>query len=119
MLSVIAILADEFDEAVDGLLLWDILLDTLLGFIKRYLTTTCAYVTVVGIGHLTRTIHNTTHDTNLQTHEILRGSLDLGNGLLKIVERTATTRTGDIFGLGKLDSCSLKNAISKVNKLTS
>ena len=43
---------------------------------------------------------------------MLGGSLDVGDGLLKIVERATTTRTRDVFGLGAAQSCSLKNSES-------
>ena len=105
---------DQFEKFLDGFFLGDILLDTFLRLVERDLTTTSSYITVIGIGHLARTVHDAAHDAYLQSHKILRGSLDLGNGLLKVIERTATARTGDILRLRELDARCLKDGIREL-----
>ena len=105
------IFADELDEAIYSLFLRDVLLDTLLGFVEGDLATTSTYIAVIGIGHLTWAVHNTAHDTYLQSHHILRSSLDLSNGLLQIIERTTTAWARDILGLGKLKSLDRKSVV--------
>ena len=113
LFNQLSVLADELDEAVDGLFLRDVLFDTLLSLVEGDLASTCTYIAVVGIGHLTRAIHDTAHDADLKSHQVLSSRLNLGDGLLKIVKRTTTSRTGDILGLGKLDAGSLEDAISQ------
>ena len=114
-LKLASILTDERDEALNSLLLGDILLYALLGLVERYLAATCTHIAIVGISHLTRAVHNTTHDTNLQAHHILGGSLDLGDSLLQVVECATATRALDILGLGKLDAGGLKDGIGQLH----
>ena len=106
-----SVLADEFEEFVDGLGLGDILFYTLFGAIERDLTTSRTDIAIVGISHLTGTVDDTTHDTDLQAYKILRSGFDLGDGFLEVVERAPTTWAGDVFGLGELHSCGLQNTV--------
>ena len=85
-------------------------------FIEANLATTGTDVAVVRIRHLTGTIDDAAHNTNFQTYQMTGGSLDLGYGLLQVVERTTTARAGDILCLGELNAGSLKDAIGKVVK---
>ena len=64
----------------------DILLYANLLAVEAYLVWTGAHITIVGICHFARTIHDAAHDTNLQTLQVLGGLLDLGNGFAEIVE---------------------------------
>ena len=116
-LFLAAVFADEFDKTFYSLFFGNILLDTLLGLVERDFTTSGTYVTVVGIGHLTRTIYDTAHDTYLQAYHVLGGSFNLGDGFLQIVERTTATWARDILGLGKLDTGSLQNGVRKLYQL--
>ena len=47
---------------------------------------------------------------------MLNRRLDLGDGLLQVVERTTTTRTRDILRLRKLDARCLKDAVGKFHE---
>ena len=105
------VVVDELQQALHSLFLGDILLHALLTFIKGDLAPTCTHIAVVGIGHLARTIHDAAHDADLQAYQMAGSRLDTSNGLLQIVERTATPRAGDIFGLGKLDAGSLEDGV--------
>ena len=105
---------DQFEKFLDGFFLGDILLDTFLRLVERDLTTTSSYITVIGIGHLARTVHDAAHDAYLQSHEILRGCLDAGDGLLQVIERAPTTGTGDILRLRELDARCLKDGIREL-----
>ena len=117
-LLLISVFADEVEQFLDGLFLRDILFHAFLGFIEGDLTAPSTYITVVGIGHLTRTVDDTTHDADLQTHEVFRGSLDLGDGLLQVIERTPTTRTRDILRLCELDARGLQDAVGKFHEFS-
>ena len=45
------------------------------------------------------------------------GCLDAGDGVLQVIERATTAGTGDVFRLGELDACGLKDGIRKTCKL--
>ena len=81
------------------MLFGDILLDALLLLVEAHLATSCAYIAIVGIGHLTWTIDDAAHDGNLQSLEVRCGRLDAGDGLLQVVERTSTAGARDILRL--------------------
>ena len=106
-ISLCPILTDEFEKFIDSLFLRNVLLYTLLGFVKGYRASSCTDIAIVGIGHLARNIDDATHDSDLQTNEVFRCSLDLGNRLLQIVKRTSTAWSGDILCLRELNSCRL------------
>ena len=90
-----SVLADQFEQLLYGLGLGDVLLNTFLGLVEGDLTSAGTDIAVVGIRHLTRAVHNTAHDTDLQAHEILRGSFDLGDGLLKVVASSTSFSDGN------------------------
>ena len=104
---------DELKKFLDGFFLGDVFLDTFLGFVEGDLAATCAYVAIVGICHLTWAIDDTTHDADLETYEIFGGCLDLGDGLLEVVERAAAAWAGDVLGLGELDAGGLEDGIGQ------
>ena len=104
---------------VNSLSLGDVLLNALLSTIEADLSSTCTHIAIVGIGHLTGSVDDTSHDTNLQTYQMTGSSLNLGNSLLKVVECTSAARTRDILSLGEFYTRSLQNAVSKVLKLFS
>ena len=63
-----SVLSNQFEQAVDGLCLRDILLDTFLGPIEGNLATTGTDIAVIGICHLAGAIDDTAHDAYLQTY---------------------------------------------------
>ena len=55
---------DQFEKFLDGFFLGDVFLDTFLRLVERDLTTTSSYISVIGIGHLTGTVHDAAHDAS-------------------------------------------------------
>ena len=108
-----AVVTDEFEKFLYSLFLRDVLFHTLLGLVETDLSTACTYITVISISHLARTVDDTSHDTYLQSHEVLRCRLNLGDGFLEVIERTSATRTGDVFGLGKLNTGGLEDSVGE------
>ena len=53
---------NELQEAFHRFFCRDVLLYTFLATIERHLSARSSYITIVGISHFTRTIHNTSHD---------------------------------------------------------
>ena len=76
--------------------------------VEAYSVRTGTYVAVIGIRHFAWTIHDTAHDTYLQTLEMLSCLLDLGDGFTKIVEGSAASRTTDILCLAGAQTGCLK-----------
>ena len=90
---------DEGEQMLYCHLLGNILFYANLLAVETYSVRTGTYVAVIGIRHFAWTIHDTAHDTYLQTLEMLGCLLDLGDGFTKIVEGSAASRTTDILGL--------------------
>ena len=95
----VATLLDEMDQVLYGLCLRYTLLDALLSLVEVDLPRSCTYIAVVCIGHLSRTIDDTAHDTDLEPLEVCCSCLDLSDGALQVVEGTATARATDELGL--------------------
>ena len=95
-----------------GFFFGDVLFYTFLLAVETDLSATGSYVTVVGIGHFSGTVDDTSHNTYLQTLHILRGFLDALNSGAQIIKRAATARTGDIFGLGEFHAGGLEYRIA-------
>ena len=76
--------------------------------VEAYSVRTGTYVAVIGIRHFAWPIHDTAHDTYLQTLEMLGCLLYLGDGFTKIVEGSAASRTTDILGLAGAQTGCLK-----------
>ena len=98
---------NEAEKVVDGLSFGDAMLDTFLLVIERYLARTGTDITVVGISHLTGTIDDTSHNSDLQTLHVLRSLLYAGYRGAQIVESATAARTGDILRLYHSESSGL------------
>ena len=90
---VFGVVVNELQKPFYGLLLGYVLEHTLLAFVKRNLPASGTNVAVVGIGHLARTVDDAAHDAYLQSYQMAGGRLDALDGVLKVVERTATAGT--------------------------
>ena len=101
----------QSQQMFNGLFFRYVLLNAFFLTIETNLSATGSYVTVVGIGHFSRAVDDTSHDTYLQALHILRGFLDALDGSAQIIKRAATARTGDILGLGELHAGGLENGI--------
>ena len=66
----VAVVLDQLDKVFHSFLLGDIFLHQFFLPVERYLSVLCSHVAVIGIGHLTRTIHNTTHNPDLQVPQV-------------------------------------------------
>ena len=89
-IAPVAILLDEGDEAVDGIGLGDVHLDALLALVEADFASGGTHVAIVGIGHLTRTVDNAAHDSNLEVGEVGGGLLHAVYGGLQIKQGAAT-----------------------------
>ena len=75
---------NQGEKLGDGVFLGDVFEHTLFATIEANFAAACAYIALIGICHLARTIHNTTHDTNFQSLQVRCGCFYLGYGLLQI-----------------------------------
>ena len=78
-------------------------------FIEADFSTTGTYIAIVGIGHFTRAVDDTAHDTDFQSLEVSRSRLDAGDGRFQVVQCTSATRTRDVFGFGSTDTSCLQD----------
>ena len=67
---------------IHGLSLGDILLHTFFLTVEGYLASPSTHVAIVGIGHLARSVDNTTHDAYLQSHKVTGGCFDAADSVL-------------------------------------
>ena len=61
---------DKLQKSFYCLFFRNILFYTDLAFIKTDFASSCSYITVVSIRHLTGTIHDTAHDTDFQSCQV-------------------------------------------------
>ena len=76
----LSVFLDESQQMLHSLALGDSLLHTHLLLVERNLARSGTHISIVGIGHLARSVDYTTHDANLQALHVGRCSLDFGNG---------------------------------------
>ena len=76
----VAVLLDEGDEAVDGLVLGNVHLDALLALVEADLATGGSHLAIVGIGHLTGAVDDATHHANLEVRQVGSGLLHAMHG---------------------------------------
>ena len=94
-----------------GFFFRNVFFNTFFLTIETYLSTTGTYITIVGIGHLSRTVDYTSHYPYFQSFHILRGFLYTLDGRAQVIERTPTARTGNVFGLCEFYAGGLENRI--------
>lgn len=75
---------DEIDEALDRVFLRNVKTDRFFAHVKIDLAGSAADISKIGIGHFTGTIHNTTHDGNLHSFQMIGDSPDLCCGFLQV-----------------------------------
>ncbi len=73
-----AILADEFDEFVDGVGGRYELLDHVLPAVERNAVFAHPHVAVIGVGHLAGAVHDAAHDADLHAFEVIGAFADGG-----------------------------------------
>ena len=81
----------------------------MLTLVERNRTGACTHIAIVCISHLTRTVYDASHNTNLETFQFLGSLLDLSKSGLEVEKSATAGRTGYIFRLGKTCTRSLQN----------
>ena len=76
---------------LDGFGFGDVFFYTFFAAIETDFTTCGSYITIIGIRHLSGTIDDTTHDSNLQPLELRCSFFHFGNCLFKIIQCATTT----------------------------
>ena len=82
-----------------GLFLRNVLLYAFLFPIETNTVGACSHITVVRVGHFSRPIHYTAHDSYLESFQVGGGLFYLGDSLSQVVKRPTATRTADVFRL--------------------
>ena len=98
---------------VYGLFLGDISLDALLAAIETDLAACGADISVVGPGHFTWPVDDTSHDGYLEIGEAGGRLLDAGDGAFEVVERTSAARTRDILNMRSPQASSLQYGVGR------
>ena len=104
---------DEVDEAVEGLVGGDVVLNTGFADVKVDFVGSSSDVAEVGVGHFSRAVDDTTHDGDGDAFEVVGFSSDALGDALEVKEGASTTGAGDKFGFGDPCSCSLKYVVGK------
>ena len=119
---LIQTLLNEGDEALDGIFLGNVLFDALLVLVERDLASGSADIAVISICHLAGTVHDATHDANLEGAVasiglgfLLHGGLNAADGVLQVVKCASAARTGDVLRLVHLYASRLQNALCHGN----
>ena len=103
----VSVSLDKFDELLYRLFFGNVLLDAFLLLVKTDFAASGTHVTIVGIGHLARSVDDAAHDAYLQSFQVRRSGLDAGDGTLQIVERASAAGTGDVFRLAGTQTAGL------------
>ena len=88
---------NEFKKTFNSFGFGNISDDAFLTAVEIDLSRTGANITEIGIGHLARSVHDTSHYTNLETFHVLSGFLYAGYCGAEVVEGATASGTGDIF----------------------
>ena len=111
-LGVFLVFPNQCQQMFHSFFFGNVMLYAYLLAVERYLPGACAYISVVGIGHLSGAVYDATHDTDLESFHVAGGCLDLCNGLAKLIECASAPRTGDVFGFGGAQSGGLEDSES-------
>ena len=102
-------LADEVHQSLDGFVFGNVEAHWLLADIEVDLVRCPADVAEIGVCHFTRPIHDAAHDGDLHPLEVIGAGLDACGDRLKIEERAAAARAGDVVSLEGSASGGLQN----------
>ena len=95
-----AIFLDKINKPINSLCLGDVLSYNLLSVVQIDLSGQGTDISKVGIGHLTRSVHDATHNGDGNSRQISRRLLNLGGDLLQIEQGAAARGAGHELGLG-------------------
>ena len=106
---IISVCLNQLNQFFYSLFFRNVLFNTFLLFVQTDFASSGTYIAIVGIGHFTRAIDDTAHDTDFQSLEVSRSRLDAGDGRFQVVQCTSATRTRDVFGFGSTDTSCLQD----------
>src|SRR3989339_1450584 len=90
-LQPVSIITNDPDQFIQGIFCIDILLDNFFPAVKGNLTRTGTHISIVGISHFSRTVHNTTHDSYFKSLEMICTASYHLSGDLQIEQGSSTT----------------------------
>mmetsp|Transcript_4178 Transcript_4178/g.10644 ORF Transcript_4178/g.10644 Transcript_4178/m.10644 type:complete len:210 (-) Transcript_4178:1868-2497(-) len=109
-----SILLDQINQRINSLRIRNALPDDLLSIIQVHLARQRAHVSKVGVCHLSRPVHNASHDGHGNAGQVTRCLRDLRRRILQVEERTSARRAGDEFRLGVTHATSLQQGEASV-----
>ena len=77
----------------------NVLLDTFFLLVQADFAASGTDIAIVSICHFTRTVYDTSHDTDLETFQMRGCRLDACDGTFQVIQCTSATRTRNIFSL--------------------
>ncbi len=95
----VPVLFDQLHQPVECLLLRNVALDDRAALVEGDAARSGAHLAVVGVGHLAGTVDDAAHHADAEVFQVRRAGLDVGEGLLDVVERAPARRAGDVFGV--------------------
>ena len=107
----VSILFNKFDEMLYGLIFGYIFFYAGFTFVQTDAVASCSYVTIVGVGHLSRSVDDAAHNSYLQRFEVRCCRFDTGDGLCQVKECATATGTRDVFGFTRALAGCLQDAI--------
>mmetsp|Transcript_8434 Transcript_8434/g.18946 ORF Transcript_8434/g.18946 Transcript_8434/m.18946 type:complete len:219 (+) Transcript_8434:240-896(+) len=111
-----SVLLNQFHQRFDSIIVGDVLADNLLAVIQVYLTRQGSNVSKISIGHLSRSVHDATHNSHGHSWQMARCFRDLSSGLLQVKECSSTGWTRYELRLGVAHTASLKKRESSVTE---
>ena len=112
-LSPIAVFLDEVNQPLDGCGLGDVHLDALLALVQADAAGSRSDVAVVGVGHLARTVDDTSHDADFQVGQVGCRLLDALYRRLQVKHRPAAAGARDKFGLADAQAGRLQDGVGQ------
>ena len=97
----VAVLFDEVNETVDGIILGDVHLDALLTLIEADTPGSSTDIAIIGISHLTGAVDDASHHPDFEVCQVGRGLLYTLDGGLEVKHGSAATWAGDELGFAR------------------
>src|SRR5690606_17245639 len=108
-----AVLADEGDEAVVGLVLGQVILHAGLADVEIDFSGSAADVAEIGVGHLAGAVYDAAHDGDFDAFEVSGAGADALGGGLQVEEGASAGGAGDEFGLGDAGAGALEDVVGE------
>jgi hypothetical protein len=110
----LAVFADEVNEAVNGLFLWDVEFDGGLADVEVDFARRTTHVAKVGIGHFSRAVDDAAHDGDFDALEVAGAGFDAGGDGLEVEEGAATGGAGHVVGLEGAAAGGLEDVVGQL-----